>query len=795
MAGPFSSALGLAEAPEAPPPAASGPFSAEILGTSARKVPAAVQGQRDADRLAILQSEYKNEYERLKSGKTDAADNIKAIAGEITRIGGKLPDMPPVTVKPGYRIEVSGALTGKPTITSGEEVNQQAYSNAPEATPQSKIQEILANTFGMPFRAAESLRGAGEAGAQLLTGAIGAVPAGLAGLGAAILPGPEGQGAAVTRKIQEALTYQPQTEAGKRASEMVAGALEAGAFGAPGRGEKVLEATGSPAAAVLAEQLTNPLNYLPVAPAALRGARAAARPVTEAMGRWKAELEPGAGPGVSPPGPGVIPSGPVPSSLPPGPTSPLPGALPQLVEQFRQKQGAPAIPGGSVGAAGVTKASEVNNILADASPELQQRVKGIAPESINTEALQTKALEEKHGINLSIGQRTGNLSEYASEWNNRGAHPETLAPLFEAQPRQMMEAIDNLKGTLAPEVFTSSPSELGQTVINSLRQKDAVRLADIDSKYQALRDAAGGELPVDASKLLSNIRERLKKDLHLTDAEGMSQFKELQRLAKDNDMTYDAFLAMRKNLATEARTSTNGTIRNIAGTMIEELEKLPLRAELAELQPLASAARQAAKERFEIIKKNPAYKEAVSLELSPADIEAGIPAKGAELFIDKHTRQKGSLMRLLDEVGKESPAHQAIRMHELEKFKTASGFKEGRGDFTPRGMNNYLHNTKDRLFDIYGPEGLRNLQELAILGSKLEQPKTAVFGRSNTPSVFIMEMAKNNILTGLENYAAAKTMGMSVPAASVAKKFFENKKARQFGEKATDPYGGIVTKE
>ena len=357
-----------------------------------------------------------------------------------------------------------------------------------------------------------------------------------------------------------------------------------------------------------------------------------------------------------------------------------------------------------------------------------------------------------------------------------------------------MDAIDNLKGTLAPDVYTASPSELGQTVINSLRKNDAARVADIDSKYQALRDAAGGELPVDAPKLLSNVEQRLKKNLQLTDAEGMSQFKELQRLAQDNSMTYDAFLALRRNLATEARTNTNGTIRNIAGSMIEELEKLPLRTEVADLQPLADAARKAARDRFKLIESNPAYKEAVGLELTPADIEAGIPAKGAELFIDKHTRQKGSLMRLLDEVGKESPAHQAIRLHELEKLKTASGFKEGKGDYTPRGMTNYLHNTRDRLFDIYGPEGVTNLQELAVLGGKIAQPKTGVFNQSNTAATAIMEMAKQGISTGLEGWAAAHTGGLSVPVTQAGKRFWQSAKMKKFGQEAIDPYGGIVKK-
>lgn len=229
--------------------------------------------------------------------------------------------------------------------------------------------------------------------------------------------------------------------------------------------------------------------------------------------------------------------------------------------------------------------------------------------------------------------------------------------------------------------------------------------------------------------------------------------------------------------------------------MINELEKLPLRSEVQALQPLANEARKAAKERFDVIKRNPAYKEAIAVDLTPEEMAAGVPARGAELFIDKHTRQKNSLLRLLDEVGKESPAHQAIRAHELDKLKVSAGFKEGRGDLSPRGITNYMHKTGDRLLDIYGPEGIKNLQELDILSSKIGQPKTGVFNHSNSTAAAIAEMAKRGITTGLEGWAAAHTGGASVPITQVGRKFFENKKAERFGRQATDPLAGIVLKE
>ena len=49
------------------------------------------------------------------------------------------------------------------------------------------------------------------------TGAAAAIPAGLAGISATLNPfAPEGAGAAMTEQVQEALTFQPRTEAGKQ---------------------------------------------------------------------------------------------------------------------------------------------------------------------------------------------------------------------------------------------------------------------------------------------------------------------------------------------------------------------------------------------------------------------------------------------------------------------------------------------------------------------------------------------------------------------------------------------------
>lgn len=63
------------------------------------------------------------------------------------------------------------------------------------------------------------MRGGLEAAASLASGTVAGPASGYAGIAGAVLPGPQGQGAEWQRKTQEALTYAPRTEMGKRSTE------------------------------------------------------------------------------------------------------------------------------------------------------------------------------------------------------------------------------------------------------------------------------------------------------------------------------------------------------------------------------------------------------------------------------------------------------------------------------------------------------------------------------------------------------------------------------------------------
>ncbi len=128
-----------------------------------------------------------------------------------------------------------------------------------------------------------------EAAAQLATASIAAPLAGIAGLaqGAKNLFGGDGISAADRiSQVQEGLTYQPRTGAGAGMSKVAAAPIDVYAQGTNYLGEKVAEATGSPALGAAVKTIGD------VAPA-VAGARGQKRPAPRPSDKYTPKPEPG----------------------------------------------------------------------------------------------------------------------------------------------------------------------------------------------------------------------------------------------------------------------------------------------------------------------------------------------------------------------------------------------------------------------------------------------------------------------------------------------------------------------
>jgi hypothetical protein len=440
----------------------------------------------------------------------------------------------------------------------------------------------------------------------------------------------------------------------------------------------------------------------------------------------------------------------------------------------------------------------IDSAIANVSPELQTYIKSKTPQAVNIPALETKSLEEKHGVNLTRGQRTGDTQLYSQEWNKRG-ETEMLGGHFNEQPTQISNAFETAKQRHAPDIpSTADASELGQLQINALAEKDAVRQQAITNAYKALQDANGGQFPIDVSKLDSSINSELSRTLktnHLSDSI-RSDLKDFYQ-----NPTFEAYEALRTNLSNEMRSSSNGNARGAAYVVRQELEKLPVFGEEAgnpqaiQLKALADNARKLFAERQAIIKSNPAYKAAIkeagSLEEATAQGESLNAAKFHNKYVANATPE--AIRRLKSEIDPNNIANQAITFSELSRAKNAAVNASER-NLTPEQFAKFYKQNKSILRESLPPEAMQDVTELGLLTSKIGMPKTGTFNYSNTYSGMLGDMATQGLLTLGEAKLAGATGGASIPALGMARQFMQKLNKEGFAKEATNPFGGL-TKE
>jgi hypothetical protein len=454
----------------------------------------------------------------------------------------------------------------------------------------------------------------------------------------------------------------------------------------------------------------------------------------------------------------------------------------------------------SVGAAGVPPAvalrGSVDAALANASPELQQFVGSKNINSIHLPSLETRALEEKHGVNLTVGQRLGDTQQYSTEWNRRGETP-ILGNHFNEQPAQISTAFENAKQKHAPDIsVTADASELGQHEINALAAKDQVRRDAISNAYKALENENGGQFPIDIGKLDENINAELSKKLKLNHLP-----ESIKADLKDfyKTPTFESYEALRTNLANEMRSSANGNARGAAYIVRQELENLPIFGEeagtpqAARLKELADNARKLNAERMGVIKGNPAYKAAVKEAADAADASAQGESLNAAKFHNKYVSSATpeSIRRMKAEIPEGDIAHQAITFGELSRAKNAA-INASERNLTPEQFAKFYKQNKSALTESLSPQAMQDVTELGLLTSKIGMPKTGTFNYSNTYSSMLGDMAKEGLLTAGEAKLAGATGGMSIPVLGLARQFMGKLNKEGFAREATNPHGGLT---
>jgi hypothetical protein len=679
------------------------------------KVPSQDQAMRDKGRMDILQAEMVKAQERLAKGDARAQGDIDALTREM---GGKV-----TRTAPAVPTTSTAAPTAAPA-TSGTLADLWESTPAATGAPKEQVTEEKPKQGGTAVgRMAGQLLGAtqqakkdlGASVASLADVTLGGIIPGVAGpvtyAGARFFGQSPEQAAALEQKVVGATekpfgkalgvteTQAYKGEASRQIMDFIGQNINKGA-------EWIAQKTGLPVGDV---QNMMGTATVAAAPAVGKAATTTVKAIQEVAPTVGKKL-------------GV-------------------GEL-----QVQPVAQAPQAPSGmvSAGAAVVPDATTIKQALSVATPELQQAISAIPVDKVNIPTLQRhiEADTLPVPVRLTEGQATGDVVKLSNEQNRRGKDP-VLAQRFNEQNGQLVENLGLIRDKAAPDVYGTKKIENSQGIIDAYKELDTKLNTGINADYQALRDAAGGQFPVDAPKLLQNVEAKLKKEL-LSNEAPKGQFSELQRLAKDQNMTFEDYLSLRRNLGDIARTSQDGNTRKAASYMIEELEKLPLQKEAAALKPLADKARASARARFQMLEKDPAMKAAVT-DAVPAD-----------KFIDKFVVNgvNKNINTMVENLGRDSPAHQHMAAGTVNWLKDKAGIVDETGNFSQAGYNKALKQLDDvqNLNMIFNQEAASQLKTLGNVARYTQaQPRGAFVNNSNTLVGSLAEKAGKGVAMGVES--------------------------------------------
>lgn len=444
-------------------------------------------------------------------------------------------------------------------------------------------------------------------------------------------------------------------------------------------------------------------------------------------------------------------------------------------------------PFASGGAAATSTAESAKAAVAGASPELQQAVAKIKPADLNPEALALVAKGESLPVpmKLTAGQviaetkKNGALLSW--EQNNRATQPQIHQLLSEQSPA-LHENLRVIRDEVAPDIFSVKPVENAETIIKGYQTQDAIVRADISAKYKALQDANGGKFPMDGPAFIQLVDDALSKELKARYVPKEIKA-DIKGIRKGGQMTFEQFENMKTNLAAEirkAQRAEDGNTVRAASIVYQALESMPLSPEAAALKPLADAARGAAKARFDLLKKDPAYKAAVN-DIAPEKFAPkyviGAPARDVETMV-KH-------------LGEGTPEHQAAAAIALNHLREHAGTEAN--NFSQAGYNKALRGLETKLPVLVGQKATRQLADVGEYAHATTfQPRGGWVNNSNTSLAIFAENAAK-LAEGFANRTIG--LGGAIPVGSMVKNVVVKSKATTKANKSVQTGAGISLKD
>jgi hypothetical protein len=472
-----------------------------------------------------------------------------------------------------------------------------------------------------------------------------------------------------------------------------------------------------------------------------------------------------------------------PEGVKPAPAEPAPAMAPQTAPYAQIGEGHK-----NAGAAATTDPTMIRAALETATPEFKQLYGNMPLDKVNTPTVM-RHLEGDSlpiPIRLTKGQASGDLVQISKEQNVRGRNPE-IAYQLQQQNQALVDNVPAIRERVAPDVYSPKTIDSSTAIMDSYRKLDQDRSTQISQAYKALEDANGGQFPVDGQAIVQNADRLLAKKLK-TNFVPPEIAADLNRFREGEPMTFEQFEAMRTNLAAEIRKaerSGDGNRAAAAGLVRQAMEELPLTGDAAALKPLADKARTLARDRFQALEKDPAYRAVVN-DTVPAD-------KFFDKFvINGHNK---NVRTMVDTLGIGSEGHQHMAAGTINWLSDRAGIVDGRGNFSQANFNKALKKLDDtnNLQQVFTPEGQTMLRTLGNVANYTQfQPRGSFVNNSNTLTAYLAEKGASGLETGA-NVLGLKTIGY--PVGSEAKRLIGARRERKFVKEALEPGAGSTLEE
>jgi hypothetical protein len=467
-----------------------------------------------------------------------------------------------------------------------------------------------------------------------------------------------------------------------------------------------------------------------------------------------------------------------------------------------------------MGAASTANKNAVQQAIAEAHPSLQAELTNRDPASFSPQDLKAIEIHNKfakvdpeleHPASIPTeGQALQDVAKLSDEYNNKALPGnEELRAKFETRDPFLIKGFNNVKNDFAPSHSGVGQQGKANNILEDIKTNHVdVDNANIKKAYSDLNDT-NGNFAVDMQQAAKNALSKVE------------QLKRTNRIPREIKETLDAyadgtyqgsgidFENLRTDLASDTRKAqkaNDGTTVKVLSDIRDAIEELPMKGpEAIAFKEKADLARSLFKNQKELLdpkssKYNKAYAMAEDDNRTPTErltLQHPAADKFFENFIVGKQATPADLNRMIDLVGKDSPAHHELIAGIADHLQKKAGVVDGKGNISQKALNDELTKLGPRLDLIAGPEAANRLRLIGEVASLTEHVRNRGGGSANVSQTATTQ-AREAELKAQKDFAAGiveaganiATGGKSGIVASVLAPIFKARQERQAAEAA-----------